>query len=72
MVFIERMQTLQYYASGQREVNMVTKLEVLALYNAERGTTYTLTTLATELLMQALKAQWAAEKQRQLIIEDII
>jgi len=53
-------------------INVVTKQEVLALYNAERGTKYTLVTLAQELLSIALKSQWEEHKRRQLVVEDIV
>jgi len=51
---------------------MVTKLEILALYNTERGTNFTLTTLATTLLEQVLKEQYKAHLIKQIQEPEIV
>ena len=46
---------------------MVTKLEALAAYNEQHGTTYTLTELATELLRLALKDAWLHKRRNEVL-----
>ena len=54
---------------------MVTKQEALAVYNEQHGTTYTLTSLAVELLRSTLKDAWFHKRYNDAITaiqEDVI
>lgn len=56
------MSTSSYFPGG----NMVTRIEALAAYNAQHGTTYaTVAALAADLAAAALREAWMAKKRNE-------